>query len=329
MLAQDLHADRALPGDHFRVVVGMNEGKAAAALEAHRLRKRLGVRIAVQHDLRASRQHRVDLDARRGHGHHDHRPAAEALRGEGDPLRVIAGARRDHPPGEARTRQPGHLVVGAAQLEREYRLQVLALDEQAVAQAPGQPGRELERCFARHVVDASLEDPLEIVVVLHAAPGTDEFSMRETEMKLSQLKSQWSVMSYYQRFESAVAVALTFVIGFIILVALYRLASTVVVGMLSGILDPLDQKVFQNVFGEIMTLLIALEFNHTLQYVVKREQSIIQTKVVLLIALLAIARKFVILDLHEVGPAEMLGLAAVALALGVTYWLIRDRDEQR
>src|SRR5438309_9365063 len=73
-----------------------------------------------------------------------------------------------------------------------------------------------------------------------------------------------------------------------------------------GRLDPLDQKVFQNVFGEIMTLLIALEFNHTLQYVVKREQSIIQTKVVLLIALLAVARKFVILDLHEVGPAEML-----------------------
>jgi len=130
-------------------------------------------------------------------------------------------------------------------------------------------------------------------------------------MKLSQLKAQWPVMSYYQRFESAVAVALTFVIGFIILVALYRLASTVVVGMLSGILDPLDQKVFQNVFGEIMTLLIALEFNHTLQYVVKREQSIIQTKVVLLIALLAIARKFVILDLHEVGPAEMLGLAGI------------------
>ncbi|TMI17062.1 MAG: hypothetical protein E6H38_05640, partial [Betaproteobacteria bacterium] len=92
--------------------------------------------------------------------------------------------------------------------------------------------------------------------------------MRETEMKLSQLKTQWPVMSYYQRFESAVAVALTFVIGFIILVALYRLASTVFVGMLSGILDPLDQKVFQNVFGEIMTLLIALEFNHTLQYVV-------------------------------------------------------------
>src|SRR5881396_3777344 len=152
--------------------------------------------------------------------------------------------------------------------------------------------------------------------------------MRETEMKLSQLKSQWSVMSYYQRFESTVAVALTFVIGFIILVALYRLASTVVVGMLSGILDPLDPGVFQTVFGEILTLLIALEFNHTLQYVVKREQSIIQTKVVLLIALLAVARKIVILDLTGADAGQLLALAAITLALGAAYWLMRERDDR-
>src|SRR5438128_10817555 len=152
--------------------------------------------------------------------------------------------------------------------------------------------------------------------------------MREIEMRLSQLKTQWPVMSYYQRFESAVAVDLTFVIGFIILVALYRLGSTVVVGMLSGILDPLDQKVFQNVFGEILTLLIALEFNHTLQYVVKRDQSIIQTKVVLLIALLAVARKFIILDLKDVSAGQLVGLAAITLALGLGYWLVRQRDDR-
>src|SRR5439155_16415863 len=144
-----------------------------------------------------------------------------------------------------------------------------------------------------------------------------------------ELRAQWTLLSYYQRFEGLVALVLTLVIGLVILVALFRLTFSVVTGLLLGVLNPLDHGVFQAVFGEILTLLIALEFNHTLQYVVKREQSIIQTKVVLLIALLAIARKFVILDLHEVGPAEMLGLAAVALALGVTYWLIRDRDEQR
>jgi len=138
-----------------------------------------------------------------------------------------------------------------------------------------------------------------------------------------QFGKDWSILSYYQRFEGIVAFVLTVVIALIILVALYRLSASVIAGLVLGVLNPLEPGAFQEVFGEILTLLIALEFNHTLQYVVKREQSIIQTKVVLLIALLAIARKFIILDLGEVSPGQLVGLAAVALALGVCYWLMR------
>ena len=137
--------------------------------------------------------------------------------------------------------------------------------------------------------------------------------------------SQWAILSYYQRFESLAAFVLTIIIGLIIVVALYRLASSVILGLVFGVLDPLDPKAFQTVFGEIMTLLIALEFNHTLQYVVARRQSIIQTSVVLLIALLALARKFIVLDLQAVSPAHLLALAGATLALGLTYWLIRPR----
>ena len=138
---------------------------------------------------------------------------------------------------------------------------------------------------------------------------------------------RWSLLSYYQRFESLVALVLTIVIAAIILVALYRLTVSVLLGLVFGLLDPLDDKVFQVVFGEIITLLIALEFNHTLQYVVARERSVIQTKIVMLIALLALARKFIILDVHETSPGHLLGLAAVTLVLGVTYWLIRQHDD--
>ena len=142
------------------------------------------------------------------------------------------------------------------------------------------------------------------------------------------LKEQWRVLSYYQRFESAVALILTLIVALIILVALYRLMESVIAGLLFGMLDPLDPAVFQTVFGEILTLLIALEFNHTLQYSVAREQSIIQTKIVVLIALLAIARKFIVLDLNEVSAPHLFALAAVTLALGVAYWLIRERDDR-
>jgi uncharacterized membrane protein (DUF373 family) len=129
------------------------------------------------------------------------------------------------------------------------------------------------------------------------------------------------VLTYYQ---SSVAFLLTLVIGVIILVAFLRLMFGAVAGLLLGARNPLDHTVFLAVFGEVMTLLIALEFNYTLQYVVTRQQSIIQTKVVLLIALLAIARKFIVLDLHERSPGHLIGLAGITVALGLTYWLIRD-----
>ena len=142
------------------------------------------------------------------------------------------------------------------------------------------------------------------------------------------LKNNWAVHSYYERFESTVALVLTFVIALVVAVALYRLGESVVAGLIFGVLDPLDYAVFQLVFGNIMTLLIALEFNHTLRYVVLREESIIQTKVVLLVALLALARKFIILDLKETSAEHLLGLAAMTLVLGVTYGLLRERDDR-
>jgi uncharacterized membrane protein (DUF373 family) len=141
------------------------------------------------------------------------------------------------------------------------------------------------------------------------------------------VRAVWPTLTLYQRFESTVALVLTLIISMVILVALYRLVVGVLTALVFGALDPLEHSVFQAVFGEIMTLLIALEFNHTLQYVVNRAQSIIQTKIVLLIALLAAARKVIILDLKEMGVGAMLGLAAIILVLGMTYWLIREQND--
>jgi uncharacterized membrane protein (DUF373 family) len=142
------------------------------------------------------------------------------------------------------------------------------------------------------------------------------------------VRREWPVLSMYQRFEASVAFVLTFVIGAVIVVALYRLVVSVVDTLVLQSLNPLDHSVFQQVFGEIMTLLIALEFNHTLHYVITGERGIIHTKMVILIAELALARKIIVTDLFQVPPVSALALATLMLALGVTYWLMRDRDDR-
>ena len=141
------------------------------------------------------------------------------------------------------------------------------------------------------------------------------------------VRQEWKALAAYERFEVIVAMLLRGVIGVIIVVALFRLIAGVVDTVLLRALNPLDHAVFQQVFGTIMTLLIALEFNHTLRYVAPGARGIIQARIVILIALLALARKIIVADLFEIAPATLLGLAALALSLGVTYWLVRDKDD--
>jgi uncharacterized membrane protein (DUF373 family) len=152
--------------------------------------------------------------------------------------------------------------------------------------------------------------------------------MAKQTTRWEQLRDDWKVLSLYQRFESLVALVLTAVIAMVIVVALFRLTSQVVTGLVFGVLDPLNQNAFQVIFGEVLTVLIALEFNHTLSFVVERKQSIIQTKIVVLIAMLALARKIIVLDLEKTTPGELVGLAALTLSLGAVYWLMRERDDR-
>jgi uncharacterized membrane protein (DUF373 family) len=69
-----------------------------------------------------------------------------------------------------------------------------------------------------------------------------------------------------------------------------------------------------------------MEFKHSIIKVALRRDSIIQVKTVVLIALIALSRKFVILDL-ETTPAKIAALAGATLALGLVYWLLRERDD--
>jgi uncharacterized membrane protein (DUF373 family) len=142
------------------------------------------------------------------------------------------------------------------------------------------------------------------------------------------IRRDWPLLTAYQRFETGVALLLTVVIAAVTLVALYRLIAGVIDTLILRALNPLEHGVFQQVFGDILTVMIALEFNHTLQVVITRERGVIQAKIVVLIALLALVRKLIVVDFHAVSPAAVAALAALLLSLGVTYWLMGERDDR-
>ncbi len=169
VLAKDLQAHRPLPRDHVGIVERVHERQLASPLQDQRVRVGVGERIAVQHHLGAEGADGGDLHLGRRGRHDDEGARAELARGERHPLRVVAGAGRDHAPPQDRGGQVDHLVVGAAQLEAEDRLQILALEQDRRAETRRQLRREVERRLDGDVVDAGVEDPLQVRVGGHAS----------------------------------------------------------------------------------------------------------------------------------------------------------------
>src|SRR6266436_654202 len=75
-------------------------------------------------------------------------------------------------------------------------------------------------------------------------------------------------------------------------------------------------------------VVIAIQFKKSLLVVAERRDTIVQIRSVVMIALLAICRKVIILDLTETDALHILALAAAILALGIVYWLIRNSDQR-
>jgi uncharacterized membrane protein (DUF373 family) len=149
------------------------------------------------------------------------------------------------------------------------------------------------------------------------------------KQELENARGKFRLLSLYQRFEHAVVLILTGLIAIIVVAAVWNLSVKILFGLvLSGSLDPSDYSAFQAVFGMIFTVIIALEFKKSLLVVAERRDTVVQIRSVVMIALLAICRKFIILDLTETDAAHTFALAAAILALGVVYWLIRDSDQR-
>jgi uncharacterized membrane protein (DUF373 family) len=140
-------------------------------------------------------------------------------------------------------------------------------------------------------------------------------------------RARWSELTLYQRFEHAVILILTGIIAIVIVAAVWNLALNVVLSIvIAGALDPSNHQVFQTVFGMVFTVIIALEFKKTLVMVSERQQTTVQVRAVVLIALLAVVRKVIILDIATTEALQVFALAAAILALGAVYWLVRYPD---
>jgi uncharacterized membrane protein (DUF373 family) len=142
-----------------------------------------------------------------------------------------------------------------------------------------------------------------------------------------ELRSKWQTLSIYEKFEELVVAVLTTVIALIIALATWQLLFHTLALVKSHLVNPADSQIFQGLFGIVLTVLIAMEFKHTLLVVIHHRRAVVQVRAVVSIALLSLVRRFIILDFYQITPSLIAALAGAALALGIVFWLVSNREE--
>ncbi len=157
----------------------------------------------------------------------------------------------------------------------------------------------------------------------------DNNKKRVTASMLNEIKEKWITLNFYERFEYTVGLVASIIVSVIIVVALIRLLKNVTVLLVFQMADPLDYKVFQTIFGMLLTLLIALEFRNSITAFLENKSLLTQVRIIVLIGLIALARKFIVVDIKETEAATLFALATMTLSLGIIYWLIAKRQTKR
>jgi uncharacterized membrane protein (DUF373 family) len=132
----------------------------------------------------------------------------------------------------------------------------------------------------------------------------------------------------YEGFEQIILGILVFIISVIIVYALILVIITLEDDFRAGI-NYMETGAMKDTFGLILTVIILLEFNHSIVLAIRKRSGAVQVRIIVLITIIVLARKLVLLDYAATSGETLLGLGGLALALGGLYWLISDREQPR
>ncbi len=131
---------------------------------------------------------------------------------------------------------------------------------------------------------------------------------------------------YLERFEELVSRALLLMMAAVVLLTTVELGWILVKDVLTPPVLLLEIGEILELFGMFLLVLIGIELMHSVKIFIKRRE--IHLEAMLIVALVAVARKVIVLEPKELAPEAVLGLAAMALALTIGYYLVRRASRE-
>jgi uncharacterized membrane protein (DUF373 family) len=132
-------------------------------------------------------------------------------------------------------------------------------------------------------------------------------------------------MKYLEKVERLIVLSLLVMMVAAVFLSTVDLGWLIIKDIITPPVILLDINELLDVFGMFLLVLIGIELLETVKmYLTKKT---VHVEVVFTVAMIAIARKVIILDIKEVPSLTLLGIGAIILALSAGYYLLtRNRN---
>ena len=129
------------------------------------------------------------------------------------------------------------------------------------------------------------------------------------------------INAVFKAFEAVLLVGILLALSVTLLLAFVDIAYVIYGKIMAPPVFVVDANGLMELFSLVLILLIGLELVETIKTYLK--QNAIHVELVLLVAIIAIARKVVVWDFNKHTYTQLYSLAVMVVALGVSYFLVK------
>jgi uncharacterized membrane protein (DUF373 family) len=132
------------------------------------------------------------------------------------------------------------------------------------------------------------------------------------------------MFDYLKKFEKALVYALMVMMALVLLLATVELGWIIAKDVFTPPVFLLETEELLDIFGLFMLVIIGIELLETIMKTYLKE-NVNHVEVVFLVAMIAIGRKVIILDIKDVSGITLVGIGAIVITLSVGYYLIKKK----
>ena len=134
------------------------------------------------------------------------------------------------------------------------------------------------------------------------------------------------MMQVIKKFQKIIVLVLVALMAVVLLLSTVELAWVIIKDVITPPILILEIDELLEIFGLFMLVLIGIELLDTIAKTYMAE-STDHAQIVMAVAIIAIARKVIILDVKDLSGLALVGIAAIILALSIGYYLIKKKDD--